>query len=67
MCGNSILNLQEACDNGNRTGCSANCVPDPGYQCIDNIGSTSICTLTVVPPTTPNKTSSCGNGVVNGN
>jgi hypothetical protein len=35
----------EACDNGNQTGCSTNCVPDLGYSCFGAVGYKSDCVI----------------------
>ena len=42
LCGNGILEDVEECDNGNKPGCK-NCLVVPGYNCIGNIGGSSLC------------------------
>lgn len=51
VCGDSIIDQGEQCDNGNRVGCTLNCVPDTGYKCSAVLGTASLCGL-------------CGNGIV---
>ena len=53
-CGNGVVDPNEICDNGNKPGCSANCVPDNGYICSGVFGTTSYCYPNIL----------CGNRVV---
>ena len=52
-CGDAIIDQGEQCDNGNKPGCSSNCVVDAGYKCTGIVGSSSVCLL-------------CGNGIKEG-
>lgn len=57
ICGNNVLDVGEACDDGDTTsgdGCSAQCAVENGYSCTP--ASPSICTFT----------GQCGNGEVEG-
>jgi cysteine-rich repeat protein len=56
-CGDGIIDANEACDNGNKVGCSSGCIPDPGYICSQTLGSTSFCYQNAI-------ISSCGNAIV---
>ncbi len=51
VCGNSILEVGEECDNGNKLGCSWNCRIDSAYNCMNEPGQSSVCSL-------------CGNNIV---
>lgn len=51
MCGDSVVDQGEDCDNGNKIGCSFNCKIDSGYKCSAVIGSASGCGF-------------CGNGIL---
>ena len=51
VCGDGVVDQGEQCDNGNKTGCALNCVPDAGYNCSAVLGSKSVC-------------ASCGNGIL---
>ena len=50
VCGDGIIDQGEQCDNGNRVGCTKDCVPDTGYKCSTALGA-SLCGF-------------CGNGIV---
>ena len=43
LCGNSIYEFGEECDNGNKSGC-INCTIDRGYKCKSKGNSISNCT-----------------------
>ena len=53
FCGDGIQDEGEQCDNGNKSGCDS-CLIANGYNCIGNIGGTSIC----------EKEAICGDGIV---